>query len=132
MARGEDIIQIDICRYLARSLPIGAVYHSVPNGMHLAGDAAKRAGKMRLLKDTGLRAGASDLTVLWNGRRIDFEVKSDKGRLSPEQTQFACDLCAAGGHSFVVRSVKEVQEALESFQMPLRNRLIFPPIAAAA
>jgi hypothetical protein len=73
----------------------------------------------------GLR-GVSDIlgvlprTLDVGGRRVtvgvflSVEVKSARGRLTPEQEAFADAVRKAGGVSLVVRSLKELVDALEA------------------
>lgn len=62
----------------------------------------------------GLVAGASDLIgiVKPRGRFFALEVKSEKGRLRPEQQAFLDMINNMGGIGRVVRSVVEAEAAL--------------------
>ncbi len=62
--------------------------------------------------------GASDiLGILKGGRFLATEVKSKKGRVSPQQEQFLAEIEARGGVAFVARSVEEVEKLL----LPVRS-----------
>lgn len=54
------------------------------------------------------RKGVSDILGIWDGQPLAIEVKSAKGRLSPEQKTFIDDFSARGGIAFVAKSVDEV------------------------
>jgi hypothetical protein len=58
------------------------------------------------------RKGIPDITIILKGRFVGFEVKTSTGRQSPDQKQFQADLEANGGFYFIVRSVKDAEEAL--------------------
>ena len=61
--------------------------------------------------------GQADITgILPNGRRLEVELKSDTGRLSPEQKKFRDSIVASGGLYIAARTLDEalapVREAL--------------------
>lgn len=117
----EDQIQASICQYLDRALPSGSLYHSIPNGAFLAGNnEAARGRQMAKLKWTGLRPGAADLFILWNGRGIYLEVKTDTGRLQETQKVFCDSVMAAGGFYSVVRSINDAEAVLRGIGVPLK------------
>jgi hypothetical protein len=55
----------------------------------------------------GMR-GILDIIGCWEGRYIELEVKTERGRLSPEQKARMEEIRAAGGMAEVVRSLEEV------------------------
>ena len=53
--------------------------------------------------------GQADITgILPNGRRIEVELKSDFGRLSPEQRAFGARISESGGLYIAARTLDEV------------------------
>lgn len=58
--------------------------------------------------------GVSDILGIWRGRMVCIEVKSAKGRLSPEQASFLEEMRNLGALSLVARSVSDVLHALKS------------------
>lgn len=56
--------------------------------------------------------GVSDILGVMNGRFIAIEVKSAKGRVTPEQKLFIDQVNACGGLGFVARSVADVAERI--------------------
>ena len=103
--RDEDTIQESVVGWIEQCAPDCLVWH-VPNGMPSNPITGAR------MKKIGLRAGVADLTVLApGGTTLLIEVKTDDGKLSPEQKAFgnrANDL----GHFFqVVRSIEDVRRA---------------------
>ncbi len=55
----------------------------------------------------GMR-GVLDLIICYQGRYVELEVKTERGRLSPEQAARIEEIRAAGGMAEVVRSLEEV------------------------
>lgn len=52
--------------------------------------------------------GAADLTgLLPDGRRLEIEVKTDRGRLRSEQVRFAAAVLSHGGVYILARSVRD-------------------------
>jgi hypothetical protein len=56
--------------------------------------------------------GVSDILALIDGVFIAIEVKSEKGRLTPEQRAFIVKVNENGGIGFVARSLSQVVESL--------------------
>jgi hypothetical protein len=61
----------------------------------------------------GLCPGSSDLVGCCDGRFIGLEIKSERGRSSPEQKRWADLIRSKGGFVAVVRSVDEALEAVD-------------------
>ena len=110
----ETPVHIAIVEYLRAVLPGALVIH-IPNG----GKRGKREAAE--LKRMGVVAGVPDLVILLNGGAVLFlEVKSKKGKLSPDQEAFAqfCD----GDFPFrVVRSVDDAREFLVDLGIKTRE-----------
>jgi hypothetical protein len=116
-AGSEHHLQAAVAEYLTLTLPHEAVFCSIPNG----GKRDKAtAGK---LKAEGLQPGAPDLLILWKSRAIGLELKTGKGRLSPQQMAFSMRWTTAGGVYAVARSIEEVAALLDAAGVPLRIRL---------
>ena len=59
-------------------------------------------------------SGLSDIIgILSGGRFLAIEVKSAKGRITPEQRAFLDNIEERGGVAFVARSVEDVYHGLE-------------------
>lgn len=85
--------------------------HSVPNGAHLAGNAAQRAAKMTRLKAEGLVPGIPDLHIpewcLW------IEMKRQKGgRVSNDQTDICAQLTAIGDTVIIAKGWEDAKQQL--------------------
>lgn len=92
----EGLVKKEICDYLKSR----GVYFWV-------NQAGKIPGR-KLLK-----TGISDLLgVMSNGRILAIEIKSAKGKTTPEQIQFINDITQRKGLAFVAYSVSDVEEQL--------------------
>lgn len=70
----------------------------------------------------GLRRGIPDLTIRGpGGLSYDIEIKSAKGRLSPEQSEWGTWVISIGGRWACVHSVEEVRLALNEWQIKTRE-----------
>lgn len=87
---------------------------SIPNGACLAGDARQRAMQMFALKRTGLRPGAPDVVIILPGGKTAWaELKAGRGKLSPDQMDWAAALRAKGHPWELVRSVDDMKSFVE-------------------
>ena len=59
--------------------------------------------------------GTSDILGIINGRFLAIEVKSEIGKLSPEQRVFLAQISNNGGVAFVARSLRDVAVNLSKF-----------------
>ncbi len=122
--RPEDAFQKQVCTYLDGALPLASWYCSIPNGAVLSGDGKARGMQMNRLKATGLKPGAPDLIIVWDGALLCLELKTAAGKLNDNQAKVCDLLVAAGAHYTVARSLDEIEAWLLSFGMPLRSRLM--------
>lgn len=119
LTKSEDSIQAEIIRFytntycLKHHLPRSLIF-SVPNG--------GTRNKMEALKlmATGLLAGVSDLILIhapkntmYNPVIVFLEVKTDSGRCSPPQIEFANRVNDLGFIYRVVRSLEEFKRMIE-------------------
>ena len=80
----------------------GLLFH-VPNG----GSRNKReAAKFQIM---GLYPGISDFIFLWGGMAFMIELKTEKGRQSPEQFKWQVTMEAQGFEYYIVRSLEAFQ-----------------------
>lgn len=114
---GEHHIQTAIMQFLDRALPTSYRAVAIPNG----GKRDKITGA--ILKREGVKAGAPDFMIVRNGGTVAFfEVKTQAGRLSNSQVEFR-DWCGANSIPYaVVRSIGDVQTALEDLNIPIKAR----------
>lgn len=107
----ERRLHASIADFLNVALPPGAFWTTIPGG-----DRGPTLAP-------GYHAGAPDVLLLWNARAIFFEIKTEKGRLSPAQKVAHAEITLAGSVVHVVRSVNELQNFLEILGVPLRARV---------
>ena len=114
----EHQIQCAVARYLDLALDgvPNCIWWAVPNGGFRDVRTASK------LKAEGVKPGVSDIMVLWGGRLICIELKTDKGRQSAEQIAWADAATIAGAAYYVARSVEQVEEFLDAAGLPLRAR----------
>jgi len=87
----------------------GLVYWRVPNGPVMHSINGKMIRKCSPVK------GFPDLAgVLPNGKFFAIELKTDKGRLSPEQIEWITKLNHSGAIAVVLRSKDEIREFVAS------------------
>lgn len=124
---GEHKIQVAICELLHYGLPADATFWAVPNGGSRSQFTAKNGKTFSLeakrLKDEGVKSGVSDLMILWKGRLLCLEVKTEKGRQSPAQKEWERTITECGGLYRVVRSVDDVREFLSMAIPTFKARL---------
>lgn len=112
----EAALQTSIITYLSCVLP-NALVVAVPNGGSRAGGA--REGYR--LKRQGVMAGFPDLLIFpGDGRAFVMEVKTEIGRVSPQQRQVMDRLHHAGIGGAVVRSIDDVTRALKAWNINTR------------
>jgi len=105
----EDDLQAAVCAWLDVAYP-DLLYYAVPNGGRRAVKEAVR------LKKQGVKAGVYDLAFVIPkqtqyaafGQAAFIELKTEGGRLSAEQHDFARKLDRACGWHAVCRSVDDV------------------------
>jgi hypothetical protein len=104
-----------IATYLNRALPEGS--------WHCAIDSAGKASLAvaQRLKARGGVKGTPDHCCLIPGLKALFlEVKTEIGRVSPEQQHVGARIFNAGHYWVVVRSVEDVEATLHDLGVPLR------------
>ncbi len=70
----------------------------------------------------GLRKGIPDITIRGpGGVSYDLEIKSTKGRLTPEQSEWGSWVVFGGGKWACVHSVEEVRVVLAAWSIPVRE-----------
>jgi hypothetical protein len=85
--------------------------------------SATHNGRKRFVRFGGT-PGCSDIIGLMpNGRFLALELKSDTGRLTPAQRSFLERVEQLGGLALVVRSLKELERALDNLASDDYHRL---------
>lgn len=123
----EHTIQKGIVNVLTYGLPKDAAFWAVPNGGTRKTITTKGGKTISLegmrLKAEGVKSGVSDLMILWRGRLICLEVKTEKGRQSRNQKDWEEEITQAGGLYKVVRSVDDVRSFLTMVIPTFKARL---------
>lgn len=97
----ESQIQRSVVRHLEIHARPGVVFYHPANGGKRSKVEAAR------FKAEGVRRGVPDIAIVANGRPLYLELKTAKGRLSPEQADMHCDLVAAGAEVAVAHGIDE-------------------------
>lgn len=116
----EAQFQASIVQQLKWCLPVDADYQAVPNGGH-------RHDKVgAILAGQGVRAGAPDLEVYYQGRVIFIELKTPVGVVSMVQKQRHTKLRGCGCPVYVCSSPEAVWSALKAEGVPLNHSMARP------
>ena len=107
MATPEGVIKNSIMEYLSL-LSDGMFWIHDSIGVF---DPVKRCYRRRSKYH---RNGVSDILGLYRGKSVAIEVKTPKGRLSPEQDLFLKDFASHGGIAIVARSREDVIEGIRN------------------
>lgn len=108
----EQDFQIKLVRDLQSILRPSVFFTAFP-----AGGGGKKRGAF--LKAMGLKAGCGDLLFIHEGRVFWMELKTPKGRLSPNQIGTRLAIRQAGSHVETVRSFDEALECLAIWNIPI-------------
>jgi hypothetical protein len=65
--------------------------------------------------------GSSDILGIWNQKMLCIEVKSAKGRVSPEQQQFLQQMANLGAICLIARSLQDVVIVFDTLSGKDRN-----------
>ena len=121
----EADLQRSVVTALKFALPKTAIIHHCANEVTEPGP--RGAKRQAILVGMGVHPGFADLIVLCEGRVLFLELKSLKGRLSPEQEAFRDTVLAQGFGWALVRSVDDALGALADngstsrAQLPVRR-----------
>jgi len=112
----EDILQMQVIRFLKVAAPDLTVYHAANGGYRNPREAKK-------LKDMGVLPGVADLCFILPGGLAAFiELKVGKNPQTQTQKDFAVDVIAKGAAYAVCRSLEAVEETLRTWGVKLRAR----------
>lgn len=116
----ESALQRSLIEYLSWAVPSVTAF-AIPNaGRRTVGGRASNAV-------AGLRKGVSDFAIVlpcsWAGKTAHgvtayIEVKTEKGRMSPEQKEWSEVLSKMSVPHCVVRSLEDLKEALRVWDVP--------------
>ncbi len=123
----EADLQRSVVTALKFALPKTAIIHHCANEVTEPGP--RGAKRQAILVGMGVHPGFADLMVLCDSRVLFLELKSLKGRLSPEQEAFRDAVLAQGFGWALVRSVDDALGALADNGFTSRAQL---PVRRAA
>ena len=106
----EADLQRSVVTALKFALPKTAIIHHCANEVTEPGPRGAR--RQAILVGMGVHPGFADLMVLCDSRVLFLELKSLKGRLSPNQEAFRDAVLAQGFGWALVRSVDDALGAL--------------------
>ena len=123
----EADLQRSVVTALKFALPKTAIIHHSANEVTEPGP--RGAKRQAILVGMGVHPGFADLMVLCDSRVLFLELKSLKGRLSPNQEAFRDTVLAQGFGWALVRSVDDALGALADNGFTSRAQL---PVRRAA
>ncbi len=106
MKHPEQDLQKGCIRYYRLQYPKGRIFH-VPNG------GKRGKAEAGIFKSLGVLAGTPDLILLHNGRAYFIEMKADKGKLSPAQTEWETWLVNNGFEHYICNSFDSFKEIVD-------------------
>ena len=114
MIRREQELQKTVARYLDLALPKDAVFFHCPNG------GARSKAEAGIFKAMGVKAGVPDIFIIYRGRVVAIELKSEKGRLTPAQKDMHSRLALAGALVYTATRLEEIEGFLRGCGVPLK------------
>lgn len=109
----EADLQRAVAAYLDLALPPEVAWTTMP-----AGGGGRVRGAQ--LKAAGLKRGWPDVQLVYRGRYIGIELKTERGRLTSEQRATHERLTLAGGLVYTARSLAAVEGFLRGCGILLR------------
>jgi VRR-NUC domain len=102
----EDNIQIALIRWITYQYPQAVV-------LHIHNESKRSRFEVWKAKKMGMQKGASDLLIFFNGKSIAIELKSDKGKVKPEQIVWQTRFKESGHSAFICRGFDEAKQVIE-------------------
>jgi hypothetical protein len=103
----EQELHLQVAQYLNVALPTQTVWHHSPN----EGKHKPYYRKLQIKK--GMHTGWPDIEIIYRGRFIGIELKTEKGRVSKAQKACHDKITLSGGLVKICRSLDEVTEFVE-------------------
>ena len=125
----EAILQQTLVSILKTLYPDYVINLSL-SGISLNGSAKENAQTMYSMVQQGFERGMPDLLLyLPNGKVLNMELKTDKGKQSADQVDVQNRLTKLGHNYYIIRTVYEAfnaiaQHTTESDRLEQRNKLI--------
>jgi hypothetical protein len=118
--RPEATLQRQVAAWLDAALGEGVMWRMIENQPRNAIAGANQ-------KRRGIKAGTPDI-LIWEAsprmtvRAYAIELKSKKGRQSPEQAVFETEFELVNGQYAICRSLDDVEAAIDEWRIPIRVR----------
>ena len=111
MTRSQDEfrLQVAVVQHLRLCAPAGCYFTALPFGEYRSPRTGAR------LKAAGVRAGAPDILILYQGRALGLELKAAKGRQNDAQRLTERDWIRAGGDYRVATGIDEALAVLRGW-----------------
>lgn len=119
----EQDLQRSVVGFLRAALPPpphGPFWFAPDAGVQAGGRQARIVGGIR--QGLGVRAGVPDIVFL-GAKPFCIELKSPKGQPSDQQRAVMAQLSTLGINTYVVRSLDELETALEAEGVPMHGRI---------
>ena len=125
----ESTLQITLISML-RTLYSDYVINLSLNGISIPSDIKTKTLIINQMKKEGMEKGMPDLLLyLPNGKVLNMELKTDKGKQSADQVDVQNRLTKLGHNYYIIRTVYEAfnaiaQHTTESDRLEQRNKLV--------
>jgi len=95
------------------------MFHSIPNGAHLAGGVQRRVAKMNSMKAEGLLPGVADLFLAcprgpYHGCYVEMK-RYDGGELSENQKWFLAEVEKRGYYTIVAHGFEQARDMVSVY-----------------
>jgi hypothetical protein len=107
-----------VADYLARALPVEAIWTHFPAGENRSAITGAR------LKRMGTARGWPDYLIIYRGKLLGLELKAEGGSVSPHQRHIGESFKAHGFDWSVIKSTEEVEKFLTRRGIPLRATVL--------
>lgn len=108
----ESTLQITLISMLRLLYPDYVINLSL-NGISIPGDIKTKTLIINQMKKEGMENGMPDLLLyLPNGKVLNMELKTDKGKQSPDQVDVQNRLTKLGHNYYIIRTVYEAFKAI--------------------
>lgn len=88
---------------------------------HSANGGYRTKAEAGVFKALGVIPGVPDIGIIWRGRSLWIELKSEKGKLTPVQRDCHDAIILAGGCVAVCRSLQEVRDMFKVWGIETRE-----------
>ena len=121
----ESTLQITLISML-RTLYSDYVINLSLNGISIPSDIKTKTLIINQMKKEGMEKGMPDLLLyLPNGKVLNMELKTDKGKQSPDQVDVQNRLTKLGHNYYIIRTVYEAFNAIAEHTEPSDRQLQF-------